>query len=126
MVVAYIGVAGEGSPKVYASALGEEVTIHGAGGSNRESQGFSPMMRKPVLAGRAVTALGSVVDELHQAMGQALHNCAVYCVGTLNNELDTLKVLCKAIGLWLVGSSIKGGKFINAIYSCLRCLGLFV
>lgn len=86
-------------------ALGEEV-VHTAGGNNRQADGFPPMTRRPIAAGRS--PLIQDVAELHQSMGQALHSCAVYVAGNLSAELDTLKVLCKAIGVWLVGSALKG------------------
>lgn len=87
-------------------ALGEEITL-GAGGKNRAEQGFPSMLRKPIRAGRS--ALGAaVIGELHQSLGDALHGFAVYCAANLSSELDTVKVLCKAMGVWLVGSSIKG------------------
>lgn len=98
---------GEGE-EVTTYALGEEVTL-GAGGKNRTEQGFPPMTRKPILVGRS--ALGAaIIDELHQSLGEALHNCAVYCAANLSSELDTVKVLCKAMGVWIVGSSIKGAS----------------
>ena len=89
-------------------ALGEEVALGGVGKS-RTDQGFPPMLRKPIRAGRSLLGV-AVVDELHKSLGNALHAFAVYCGANLSSELDTVKVLCKALGVWLVGSSIKGAS----------------
>ena len=72
------------------------------------------MFVKPVLVGRTCSALGTIVEELHQGIGTALHAVAMHVTTDtstrLSSELDTLKVLCKCIGVWLVGSSIKGAE----------------
>lgn len=89
-----------------AFAPGEEIAF-GASGTNRTEQGFPPMLRKPIRSGRSSPDV-TVVEELYKSLGDALHNFALYCSANLSGELDTVKVLCKTLGVWLVGSSIKG------------------
>jgi hypothetical protein len=79
----------------------------------RVADGLSPLTRTQPSCGPSY--LADAVAELHARMGIGLHNFVQYCSTHIPTELETHTLLCKTVGLWLIGYNDYGPSAVQTL-----------